>query len=201
MLVMNIKYSNIIILEKELSNLDEFTINFTKKLNQSKTKYAIVSGYVSILFGRNRASEDIDLILERMTFDKFQKIWIDLVLDFECLNTDDPKTAYSEYLINGISIRFSRKKEYLPNMEIKFPKNELDQWTIENSREVKINNNTIYISPLELQIPFKIWLGTEKDLEDARYLYQLFKKDINKEIMTKFNRQLKIEDTFNRMIA
>ena len=58
---MDIKYSDKIEFEKELNNLDKFTIAFTQILNESKINYALVSGYVSILFGRNRASEDIDL--------------------------------------------------------------------------------------------------------------------------------------------
>lgn len=197
---MDIKYSDKIEFEKELNNLDKFAIAFTQILNESKINYALVSGYVSILFGRNRASEDIDLIIEKISPTTFQAIWKKITNEFECLNTDNAEQAYSEYLLTGTSLRFSRKKEYLPNMEIKFPKNDLDIWTIENRKEVKLNSNTLYISPLELQIPFKLWLGTQKDIEDARYLYKIFKNDLNTELLTKLSRQLKIQDKLNGLL-
>ena len=46
---------------KELNDLDKFVIDFTSILNKLKIKYVIVSGYVAILFGRSRSSEDIDI--------------------------------------------------------------------------------------------------------------------------------------------
>ena len=51
--------NNKIKLEKELNDLDQFVIDFTSVLNKEHIIYVIVSGYVSILFGRNRASEDL----------------------------------------------------------------------------------------------------------------------------------------------
>jgi len=93
---MEISYSGSIIeLKKELTNLDRFVIGFTSLLNKLNSKYVIVSGYVAILFGRNR-------------------------------------------------------------------------------REVTLNSHRLFISPLELQIAFKLYLGSEKDIEDARFLYSLF---------------------------
>jgi len=50
---MEIKYSNKgIEFEKELNSLDKFTIKFTSILNKLNINYVVVSGYVSILFGR-----------------------------------------------------------------------------------------------------------------------------------------------------
>lgn len=41
---------------------------------------------------------------------------------------------------------------------------------MENRVEVRIRGETFYISPIELQIAYKLWLGSEKDLVDAAYL-------------------------------
>jgi hypothetical protein len=38
----------------------------------------IVSGYVAILLGRARASEDVDVIIPRITFSDFKKLYRDL---------------------------------------------------------------------------------------------------------------------------
>lgn len=85
-------------------------------------------------------------------------------------------------------------------MEVKFPKNELDIWTLKNKKKVILNNEILFISPLELQIPFKLFLGSEKDIEDARYLYRLFKDKLNTGLLKEFNRKFNIEGLFNKYL-
>jgi hypothetical protein len=169
-------------------------------LNKLNVKYVVVSGYVSILFGRNRSSEDIDIIIEKLTLPKFGMLWNELNKEFECINAENKDSAYKDYLLTHHAIRFSRKGEFIPNMEIKFPKIDLDDWTIANRKEVSLNKHQIFISPLELQIPFKLFLGSEKDIEDAKYLYKLFKDNLNLPLLIDFNRKLKIEQSFNKYL-
>ena len=198
---MNINFSKEKIeLKKELNSLDKFVIDFTSILNRLNIDYVLISGYVSIIFGRNRASEDIDIFIKNLDLKKFEELWSELYKQFECLNTEDLNSAYKEYLLNNTSLRFSKKDNYIPNMEVKFPKNELDAWTIENKKKVILNNNTLFISPLELQIPFKLFLGSEKDIEDARYLYELFKDKIDINLLMEFNRKLNIEGLFDKYL-
>lgn len=199
---MEIEYDDIISFKKELNELDQFTIDFTSVLNKLNIKYVLVSGYVSILFGRNRSSEDVDLIIEKLDYGAFKELWNKLS-EFECLNTEDLRAAFDEYINSGIAIRFSKKGEFIPNMEIKFPKMNLDLWTLEHRKEVNINNDILFISPLELQIPFKLLLGSqgnEKDIEDAKYLYELFNEKLDISLLKEFNRKLKIEGLFNKYI-
>ena len=89
---------------------------------------------------------------------------------------------------------------FIPNVELKFPKIALDKWGIDNKRKVILNDNDLFISPLELQIPFKLYLGTEKDIEDARFLYTLLKENLDIPLLEEFNRKLKIEKVFNRYL-
>lgn len=49
---------------RELSELDREVIEFTQVLEDCAIDYVIVSGYVAILTGRSRGTEDIDVILE-----------------------------------------------------------------------------------------------------------------------------------------
>jgi len=70
---MEIKQSGIK-LDRELSDLDKFAIGFSKTIGRY-TKYVIVSGYVSILLGRARASEDIDMLVPVMDENKWAKIY------------------------------------------------------------------------------------------------------------------------------
>ncbi len=57
-----------IIFDRELSLLDSFVLSFTKHLASNNIKYVIVSGYVAILFGRSRISEDVDILIEHCRY-------------------------------------------------------------------------------------------------------------------------------------
>jgi hypothetical protein len=63
----------IIEIDRELSDLDKFSIDFIPILKKH-THYVIVSGYVAILLGRARASEDIDITLPKIPHAHFQKL-------------------------------------------------------------------------------------------------------------------------------
>lgn len=199
---MEIEYGDIIVFEKELNDLDKFTIDFVSILNDLNINNVLVSGYVSILFGRNRASEDIDLIIDKIDKEKFLELW-DKLKEFECINSTNASDAYDNYLMKDNAIRFSKKGKFIPNMEVKFYKGDLDLWTLENRKKVVLNNHELFISPLELQIPFKLLLGkgeNEKDIEDAKFLYELFKDKLDMELLQEFNRKLKIEVLFKQYL-
>lgn len=199
--MMEIKYSNDeIIFEKNLNELDNFTISFCDILNKLNIKYVVVSGYVSILFGRSRSSEDIDLIIEKISLEKFKDLWGELNSKFECIISSEYEVAYRDYLEEGISIRFAEKGKFIPNMEVKFPKTNLDKWTLENRIKVLVNEKLLFVSRIEVQIPFKFFLGSEKDIEDAKYLYEIFKDKLDVSLLRDFNRKLNIEDLFERYI-
>ena len=187
--------------EKELNQLDQFVIDFTSILNNLTINYVIISGYVAILFGRNRASEDVDLFIEKIDFQKFQTLWESVQEQFECIITGSAEDAYHLYLTEGFALRFARKGQVNPNMEIKFCKSELDFFSLGKKKKVIVNAHTLFISPLELQISFKLTLGTQKDIEDANYLYILFKDNLDHALLHSFNRKLKIEGTFKRYLA
>jgi len=162
----------------------------------------VVFGYVSIIFGRNRASEDIDIILEKISLSKFKKLW-EALKGFECIITHDPEEAYKNYLLKETSIRFSEKNKFIPNIELKFPSKEsyeIDLYSLNERIEVILNNNPILISPIEMQIAFKFFLGSRKDIEDAIYLYEIFKNNINLALLNTFIKKLKVERVSKRYI-
>lgn len=187
-------------LQKELSALDCFTVEFTTILNNQGINYVVVSGYVAIVFGRNRASEDIDIILEKMPKEAFKTLWRSIPKTWWCINTDEEDEAYSDFLCNKTSLRFSRVGEAVPNIEIKFSDDEVDDWSIKNKVKLFLNDNVLSISPLELQIAFKCYLGSDKDKEDALYLYTLFKEKLNKTMMLDWGRKFNIEKDILKMI-
>lgn len=53
---------------RELSGLDKLVIRFVKILGRLEIDYVVISGYIAILFGRSRNTEDVDLFIEEMPF-------------------------------------------------------------------------------------------------------------------------------------
>jgi len=167
--------------DKELNHLDVFVIDFCKTLYDLKIDFVVVSGYVSILFGRSKETEDVDLLIEETPFDVFKKLWTELSGNFECLNTLDCRGSF-EYLKKANAVRFSRKGSFIPNIELKFQKTSIDRLTLNSAVEVVLNKkHKLRISPIETQIAYKLYLGSEKDIEDAKFLYELFFDNINHE--------------------
>ncbi len=172
--------------------MDNFVLDFTDMLIRNDIKYVIVSGYVAILFGRNRMSEDVDFLIEPISFEKFQRFWSEMEKKHECLNTSNSYEAYNDYLGNHHAVRMARKGSFIPNIEIKFVKNDLDRYSLEHRKHVKLIEKSLYISPIELQIPYKLFLGSEKDIEDARFLFKLFKNELDARLLTTFLNKLRI---------
>ncbi len=190
-------------LDKELNSIDKFVIDFVKHLN--RIQYVIISGYVALVFGRSRSTEDIDMFIKMIPFDEFNQLWLTLMDEYDCLNTDDVKDAY-EMLIKGMALRFAYNGKIIPNMEIKFPKFEIDNFALNNCLSLKLNNHPISVSSLELQIAYKLFLGLasltpdeavsfniNKDIEDARFLYKLFKEKLEFEKIEIYLRKLGID--------
>jgi len=69
----------------------------------------------------------------------------------------------------------------------------IDRDSLQKHMEVKIDRESLNISPLEIQIPFKLYLGSDKDIEDAVYLYELFGEHLNKEKLKQYMDLLKVQ--------
>jgi len=180
-----------IVCNKKLNNLDEFVLEFCSNLKE----YVIVSGYVSIVFGRSRNTEDIDLLIPKMKLSDFIELFDNLLnKGFECMNTSNPKEAFE--MLKEHAIRFYKKNNPIPNIEFKIIKNDLDRYSYENKIKIKLGNYFLFISPLEMQIAYKLFLSSEvadKDIEDARYLYKVFKEKIDKDKLILLSNKLNVE--------
>ncbi len=163
-----------IYLDRELSRLDRMAIHFSEKLRDAGIEHVFVSGYVAIVFGRNRTSEDIDVICEPVSQGVFEELWLSLK-EMECIITSDPESAYNDYLKDGMALRFAYRGEFIPNMEMKVVSNGVHREALMRRKILLLNGHPLPISDFELQIAYKLFLGSEKDIEDARFLYHLFR--------------------------
>jgi len=162
-------------LKKETNIIDEFVIDACKILAKY-FNYVIVSGYLSILFGKIRGTEDIDVFIEKTDFQTFKRFYDELTQKgYEIFNAKSDKDAYN-MLTKKIAPRIAKKDEFIPNVELQFPK---DNWGLKSIKEkikVELNEEEFFISSIEMNIAFKIYLSSRKDIDDACYLYLLFKK-------------------------
>ena len=173
-------------INRELSDLDQLAIDFATILKKY-TPYVIVSGYVSILLGRARASEDIDIITPKISFPTLKKFVHDLQEHgFSCINEQKDKDIF-ECLTEGVAVRFARKDTVIPNIEMKWAKTTADDVALQKALTMILPKEKLFISPLELQIVFKeMVLKSPKDKEDARHLRLIAKEYLDTTLLQKY---------------
>src|SRR3989344_3958895 len=156
---------NILKLDKELNELDKFVIKF-KKIIEKYTDYVIISGYVSILLGRARATEDIDIFIKELNRKTLNELYKELKkTNFWCLNTEDEEEIYN-YLKDGLGVKFALKP--------------LQKESFNDRILIVMGKEELKISSLERQIAFKkYYLKSDKDIEDAKHIERLFNEKID----------------------
>jgi len=176
---------------KDKNILDEFVKDFCKII-ENHVRYIIVSGFVAISHGRTRGTEDIDMIIEKIPLDKFMLLHKDLdKTGFECLQSDKIEDIY-EYLINKDSIRYIRKGSFLPEMEIKFSKDELDELQLSSRIKIPLTELDVWFSNIEMNIAFKEQLlKSQKDLEDAKHLRLIYEDKISETLINDFKKMIR----------
>ncbi|MBI5227415.1 hypothetical protein HY988_02390 [Candidatus Micrarchaeota archaeon] len=118
-ITLEIEYTkNGIKLDKVLSIIDRFTLDFIKILDRLDIKYVLISGYVVLLFGRQRMTEDIDIFLEELDKERLKGLFDALEKDWWLINARSYKMAKMLYG-EGSAWRAAKKDTIAPNMEMK----------------------------------------------------------------------------------
>lgn len=171
---------------EERTVLDEFAADFAR-IVEKHAKYIIVSGFVAIAHGRSRGTEDVDMIIERISREKFRALHENLIVNgFECVQSDDPDEIYREYLSQNDSIRYVRKGTHIPEMELKLSKDILDEHQLRTRKKLSLTGLDLYFSSIEMNIAFKEeLLKSKKDIEDARHLRIVYEGKLDEEEIKK----------------
>ncbi len=187
----DIKEKEIEIREKELTALDYFILDFVENL-EGLIDYVIVGGYVPVLFGRCRGTEDIDILIQDISEEKFKKFLKRIKGKYELLIPDDMEKAFRD-LKQGNPIRFCRKGIIVPNAELRIAKTDYQKYSLKNALKIKFGGKTIKVSPIEMQIAYKLFTNDRHDQMDARFLFKLLRRYINIEVLRKLIEDLKID--------
>jgi len=160
--------------------LDDFTEQFCDVVGR-RTEYMIVSGFAAISSGRTRGTEDIDMITEELNEKDFIGLHNDLLENgFECMQSSVAGEIYNNYLKRGDSVRYTWKGKFLPEMELHFAKDKVDYYQLKKRIKMGLTGLDVYFAPIEGNIAFKEeWLGSEKDIEDARHLRIVYSDEID----------------------
>lgn len=164
-----------IYIEKPPNALDELVLDIVSIFDRLDVQYVVVSGYVAVLLGRSRATEDIDVIVER--FD--EGVAAKLVRELQAAGywgAAMPLEELHSKLEDGLPIRIAEDGHRVPNVELKYPTDRYSRLSLENTVIVTLDRATLRVGSLELQIAYKLRMGAQKDHEDALYLYHLSKE-------------------------
>ena len=173
------------------TTLEKFAEDFIKIL-EKYAKYIIVSGFVAILHGRSRGTEDIDIIIERIDLKTFTKLHKNLLKkNFECLQSNKAEEIY-KYLEDNLSVRYIKKDNFIPQVELKFAKDELDNYQLNKRKKLPFTGTNFYFSSIEANIAFKEeLLKSDKDIEDAKHLRIIYGDKIDESEIKKIKREIR----------
>ncbi len=179
---------NKLAIDKNITKLDEFVLE-TVGIVSKYAEYVIIGGYASIFFGRARATEDIDIFIKKMDFEKFSKMFDEFNSKAFEFNIEDKKSLYFDYLSYGLPINVWRKNFPLLRLEIKFALKNSQIKAFANPFTVSFVDKKLKFAQIESQIAYKRYiLKSEKDLEDAKHLELVF-EGLSKELIQKYKKE------------
>ncbi|MCX9076237.1 MAG: hypothetical protein OIN88_16575 [Candidatus Methanoperedens sp.] len=116
----------------------------------------------------------------------------DLLLSgFECIQSEYPEVIYDDYLKNKTSVRYVRKGHFIPEIELKLAKDELDDYQIRKRKKLPLTGLDLYFSSIEMNIAFKEeLLRSEKDMDDAKHLRIIYSDVLDENEITKIKAYL-----------
>lgn len=189
-------------LSRERSQLDRDVLSFVDVLETCDVEYVIVSGYVAILTGRSRATEDVDVVLEPLQEEAVDRL-TDALQDRDYWGMAMPLEEAYSMLAGGDRIRVAEEGEFYPNFEVWFASNEVERTALSNALTVEFDDEaSLQISPIELQIAYKLRLAQRagsmdgRDFEDALHLHLTFEGDFKDETLETYVSRLEVEDYY-----
>lgn len=188
----------VLLVDREPNQLDELAIEFSAILEQFDIEHAYIAGYVSILAGRARSTEDVDVLIERID-ESAAEVLAKTLSETGFWGPAMPLSSMYEMLEGGDNIWIAPSDEFAPHLEVKFAGDEFDRAALENAITATIAGNSIPIGPLELQIAYKLHLRAKRDIEDAVHLYTLFEESLSEPRLESWVRKLDVESEYEQL--
>jgi hypothetical protein len=144
-----------LVVDREPNDLDDLAVRFSTILDDLGINHVFISGYIAILAGRSRATEDIDVLLEPLDRTSVERLATRLQ-DENLWGPAMPLDSMTDMLAGGDNIWVARDGEMVPHLEVKFVDDEYDRASLDNSITARLTciAAEIPIGPLELQIAY-----------------------------------------------
>lgn len=187
-----------LVVDRDPNQLDDLAIAFSAILDRCDIEHVYIAGYVSILAGRARSTEDVDVLIEQID-DGTADTLVSELHEAGFWGPAMPLPSLYEMLSNGDNIWVAPDDQITPHLEVKFVRDEFDTASLEHAITARIGGETFPIGPLELQIAYKLNLGARKDVEDAVHLYTLFAETLSASRLEEWVSRLDVESEYERL--
>lgn len=187
-----------LVVGREPNRLDELAVAFSEILDQFDIEHVYIAGYVSILAGRARSTEDVDVLIGRVDEGTADEL-AETLAEEGFWGPAMPLSSLFEMLDNGDNIWVAPDDQITPHLEVKFAPDEFDRAFLENAITARIGDEAIPIGPFELQIAYKLHLGAQKDIEDAVHFYTLFEESLSVPRLEEWVTRLDVEAEYERL--
>lgn len=187
-----------LVVERAPNALDDLAIDFSTVLAERGVDHVFVAGYIAILTGRPRATDDVVVLIEPLSEGEIDDL-VTAMRESGFWGPAMPLDAMYENLDAGTNIWVAPDDQVTPHVEVKFVDDEFDVASLENAITAHVGGASIPVGPLELQIAYKLYLGGQKDLEDAAHLYVLFGESLRQSTLEQWVERLGVTDQYERL--
>jgi hypothetical protein len=187
-----------VVIDKPPSDLDRLMLEVGGILDDVGIEYSVVSGYVAVLFGRSRATEDIDVITERFDDGTADEL-AERLQDAGYWGSAMPLEDLHDTLADDLPVRVAEDGHRVPNVELKFASDEYDRISLDDAISVRLGDQTLRVGSLEFQIAYKLDMGAPRDYEDALYLHEVAGPSLNRTALERYVTKLEVEDEYDQL--
>lgn len=189
---------NQIVVEKEPCTVDELILGVATVFERHELDYVVVSGYVAVLLGRSRATEDVDVLIQQPDEATAAAVADDL-REAGYWGCAMPLSELYVTLSDNLPVRIAEKGDRVPNVEVKVVGDDYDRLSLSETTTVSFGDQTLTIVQPELQIAYKLGMSAQRDTEDARHLYHTLGENLSTEALETYVRRLGVEDQYARL--
>lgn len=186
-----------LVVERAPNELDRLAITFTEILDDLDIRHVYVAGYVAVLTGRARATQDVDVLLEPLDEAEIDRL-VDLLEDHGMWGPAMPLADMYE-MASEANIWIAPEGQVIPHIEAKFVQDESGYAALEDPLTARIDGAAVPVGPIELEIAYKLYLGSQKDFEDALHLFTLFEETLRRAELERWVEKLGVTSAYERL--
>ena len=193
----------VLVIDRELSEFDRRAFAFFELLDEVGIDYLVVSGYLLLLTGRQRMTEDVDLILSVQTSDRLDELATRLDEEGYVANPP-PLDRLPEFIEDG-HVGVHAEGARVPTFDLSLGKTELERDAFADSLHVEVDDQSLQVTAFEQQIAYILSMlhdpsdHTAMDFLDALHLYRLFEDQLDMDSLRSYAHRLNAEEALDEL--